>query len=571
MRKCALMTTMAVLTVLGVLAPAAGAAGGAQQWLSRYDGPGHSSDVAHSIAASPDGSKVYVTGTSHGTFASAQDYGTVAYDAKTGAQLWVARYDFRPDCCGVDRAVALALSPDGRRLYVTGESGNAPVTTTVAYDAATGAQLWVARSSVAAPPSAIVVSRDGASVYVAGTSGFNDYSTLAYDAATGAQRWSASYDGAAHGNDGAAAVGVSPDGTRVFVTGTSEEVAHPRVRAATTIAYDAANGSQRWIDHLSVNDLGSGKALAVAPNGARVYITGDANGQPATVGFDAATGNRLWMDVSSNGGGTAIATNPGGTRVYTTGARTVARDAASGQEVWNTLVTAPGSDLARVRGLAVSSDGARVYITGTNTSTATAEDYATVGYDASNGAAAWTASYNGPASSSDLALGLAVSPDASRVFVTGSSIDQQSDYATIAYDTGVSAGRAVPVDVRPSQCPNPLKLSSTQALTIAIAGTSTLDARQIDPASVRIEGVASVGKSLGDVTTPYVPYTGKTRADQCAAAGHDGIGDLALQFSIPSLAAALGPHRAGETVVLHMRGSLKDGTPIVGEDVVVIG
>src|SRR3954452_1005413 len=324
MRRRAMTATIAVLIGFGMLAPAAGATGGTQQWLSRYDGTGHSGDEAYSVATSPDGSKVYVTGTSHGAFASGQDYATVAYDAKSGAQLWVARYDFRPDCCGVDRAVALALSPDGRRLYVTGESGNAPVTTTVAYDAATGTQLWVARSSVAAPPSAIVVSRDGASVYVAGTSGFNDYSTLAYDAATGAQRWSASYDGAAHGNDGAAGVGVSPDGTRVFVTGTSEEVARPRVRAATTIAYDAANGSQRWIDHLSVNDLGSGKPLAVARKGARVSSSGDANGQAATVGFDARPRNRLWMDVSSNGGGTAIATNPGGTRVYTTGARTVA-------------------------------------------------------------------------------------------------------------------------------------------------------------------------------------------------------------------------------------------------------
>src|SRR3954467_2858253 len=103
MRKRAMTATIAVLIGFGMLAPAAGAAGGAQQWLSRYDGPGHSSDVAHSIAASPDGSKVYVPGTSHRLVASAQDYGTVASDAKTGAQLWVARYAFPPDWYAVDR------------------------------------------------------------------------------------------------------------------------------------------------------------------------------------------------------------------------------------------------------------------------------------------------------------------------------------------------------------------------------------------------------------------------------------------------------------------------------------
>src|SRR3954452_20299843 len=571
MRRRAMTATIAVLIGFGMLAPAAGATGGTQQWLSRYDGTGHSGDEAYSVATSPDGSKVYVTGTSHGAFAAGQDYATVAYDARSGAQLWVARYDFHADCCGVDRAVALALSADGQRLYVTGESGNGPVTTTVAYDAANGAQQWVARSGVGGPPAAITVSRDGARVYVVGTSGFKDYATLAYDATTGAQLWTAAYDGAAHGDDRAAAIGVSPDGTRVFVAGTSTEALGPRVLAGTTIAYDASNGVQRWIYHRSVNNNGSAQALAVDPRGTRVYVTGSSNGLPETIGLDAATGVSQWMTAAVNGGGGAIATSPGGTTVYVTGRNTVAYDSASGQERWNTVVTAPGTDLARTRGIVVSSDGARVYITGTNTITAGAEDYATVAYDTSNGAAAWTARYDGPASKTDLAYALAVSPDGTRLFVTGST-DQLSDYATIAYDTGIGSATAtaVPVDVRPSQCPNPLKLSSTQDLTIAIAGTSTLDPRQIDPASVRIEGVAPIGKSLSDVTTPYAPYTGKTRGDQCSAPGPDGIGDLALRFSIPSLAAALGPRSSGEAVVLHLRGSLKDGTPIAGEDVVVI-
>jgi DNA-binding beta-propeller fold protein YncE len=68
-RRTARATRIAVgltLAVLGIAAPSASAAGGSQLWLARYDGPGHGSDEAQSVAVSPDGTKVYVTGTSQG-------------------------------------------------------------------------------------------------------------------------------------------------------------------------------------------------------------------------------------------------------------------------------------------------------------------------------------------------------------------------------------------------------------------------------------------------------------------------------------------------------------------------
>jgi hypothetical protein len=130
---------------------------------------------------------------------------------------------------------------------------------------------------------------------------------------------------------------------------------------------------------------------------------------------------------------------------------------------------------------------------------------------------------------------------------------------------------AVPLDVRPDQCPNKLKLGSTEALNVAVAGTATFDVRQIDRASLRLEGVAPPTNALSDVTTPYSPYTGRTRPDQCVSAGPDGIRDLGLKFSNQAVVAALGAgHHAGDVVVLHLTGSLKDGTPIAGEDVVVL-
>jgi hypothetical protein len=71
----------------------------------------------------------------------------------------------------------------------------------------------------------IGVSPDGTSVFVTGESfvgGSSDYVTQAYSAADGIRRWSRRYDGPAHGLDVAADLAVSPDGTSVFVTGASE-------------------------------------------------------------------------------------------------------------------------------------------------------------------------------------------------------------------------------------------------------------------------------------------------------------------------------------------------------------
>jgi DNA-binding beta-propeller fold protein YncE len=434
----------------------------------------------------------------------------------------------------------------------------------------------------------VAVSGDGTRVYVTGTrSGPVDYATLAYDAATGAQVWSASYNGAASRDDRASGLGVSPDGSRLYVTGTSQESSSPKVIAATTIAYDAATGSQGWIDHFSVT--GSGRATAVALNadGSRLFVTGEsgAPSAPTTLAYATPTGTRLWSAryTGAAGTGVAVAPSPDGARVFTTGwtagavsgavdYTTLGYDAATGTQSWASVYPSPVNGENRVRAIGVSPDGSLVFVTGGSAGAAGSYDYATLAYRATDGVQAWLARYDGPLNRDDYAYSLAVSPDGARVFVTG-TIDQFSDYGTIAYDSGVvprPMALAVPVDVLPDQCPNRLKLASTETLSVAIAGTAGFDVRSVNPATVRLEGVAPLRSSLSDVTTPYSPYTGKTSPQQCINPGPDGVRDLALKFSIPSVAAPLAGHRAGDVVVLHLTGSLKDGTPFGGEDVVVL-
>src|SRR5215469_11778602 len=121
------------------------AAPGAQLWLSRYDGRAHTYPVPTAIAASPDGSAVFVTGWSR-YHSAPSDYATVGYDSATGRQLWARSYAGPGK--SFDEAAAIAVSPDGRTVFVTGISGiygARSAYATIAYNASTGRQLWLRR------------------------------------------------------------------------------------------------------------------------------------------------------------------------------------------------------------------------------------------------------------------------------------------------------------------------------------------------------------------------------------------------------------------------------------------
>src|SRR5206468_789061 len=118
---------------------------GVKLWAARYNGPGNGDDDATALGVSPDGSKVFVTGSSLGSTINI-DYATIAYDAATGAKLWAARYNGPAN--GGDSANALRVSADGTKVFVTGYSTGSTSDldyATLAYDAATGVELWVKR------------------------------------------------------------------------------------------------------------------------------------------------------------------------------------------------------------------------------------------------------------------------------------------------------------------------------------------------------------------------------------------------------------------------------------------
>jgi WD40 repeat protein len=385
---------------------------GAEVWVARY-GTNSSEEIGRVVHLSPDGSRVFVTGV------SARDYLTTAYDAATGAELWAARYD--GPLQSTDNVHALAVSPNGSRVFVTG------------------------------------VSYGGSTNY--------DYATVAYDAATGAQVWVRRYNDPGNGIDSAYALAVSPDGSEVFVTGSSEggstDVDY------VTIAYRAATGRRVALARYNSteNGIDSAYALAVSPNGSRVFVSGrsyrlTSDADYATVAYDASTWNRLWLARYDGPGHDydaplGLGVSPDGSQVFVTGQSwggstsydyaTLAYDSSTGMEEWAMRYDGPGRDYDAARSLAVSPDGSKVFVTGESSGGSTDADYATVAYAASNGVELWVVRYNGPGNGRDDAAALSASPDGSMIFVTGRSRGSttRSDYATVAYATPTGSERWV--------------------------------------------------------------------------------------------------------------------------------
>jgi hypothetical protein len=104
---------------------------------------------------------------------------------------------------------------------------------------------------------------------------------------------------------------------------------------------------------------------------------------------------------------------------------------------------------------------------------------------------------------------------------------------------------------------------------VAILG-GTIDISLIDPSSIRLEGVWPERNSVEDVTAPHFPFIGRTSPEGCTEAGPDSFEDLTLKFKAKDILSALRPVSPGDIRVLHVTGTLMDGTPLEGEDVVII-
>jgi hypothetical protein len=431
---------------------------GATRWVARYNGPGNGVDYGDAIAASPDGTRVFITGR---TFeASFGDYVTVAYAAATGTELWSTRYD--GPGAGDDEARSIAVSPDGSKVFVSGSSYGGPATgfdyATVAYDAPTGAQLWVARYDGPEHQDddafAIAVGSDGRKVFVTGGSGGAHYATVAYSASTGGRLWTSRYAGIVPGSlNSARALAVSPDATRVFVTGWSYGDSAAAMDYST-VAYRASSGGKLWIRRY--NGPGGGDddphSIAVGGDGKTVFVTGFSPGTTgldfATIAYYASTGATRWLTRYHGAAfvlhaAPSIAATKDGTKVFVTGSRagtttgadyaTIAYRGSTGARLWERRYAGSGADW--VHSVAVNGDGTKVFVTGESYG-GTTTDYngLTFAYAAANGGQLWWRRYDGLGHGYDAFL--AIATGGTKVFVTGETYTGATagfDAVTVAY------------------------------------------------------------------------------------------------------------------------------------------
>lgn len=413
-----------------------------QIWLRAYDGPGHGNDVAE--AAAHAGGKMFVTGGSYvGSGSSAgYDCTTVAYDGGSGKQLWASRYGPGVSAGGI----GIVASRDGTKVFVSATSDRQDSSNqdyvTIAYSAASGERLWVSRYETAEAhdvPTAIGLKSDGSMLFVTGSSGGsingpNEYQTVAYNTATGQRLWVRRYSGIGDPYNVASSLALDKNGTRVVVTGTSNDsgtVSSPTYADYATVAYDGATGQQLWVRRYNDPANGDDSARAVTVAGGKAVVTGESfqqvNFDYQTVAYDLATGATVWersYNLREEDSANAIVARSDGTMVFVGGSAGVVAYSGAGTQLWAST-------------LGLETDAYSLILNGAGKLIAAGRHFSVEGYDASTGAVLWaTVDYDQGCGDSTWANSVAANGTGSKVFVTGVAcqpVGVHTDYRTVAY------------------------------------------------------------------------------------------------------------------------------------------
>ncbi|MGH2753177.1 MAG: PQQ-binding-like beta-propeller repeat protein [Actinomycetota bacterium] len=451
-------------------------------WLARWGSPDvHSFPT--SIAVSRDGDLVLVSGSWRTDQVAADGHlTTIAFDADDGDIVWTANYDGPGN--GTDNARDLVVSPDGRTVYIAGISAGRDNSdldyAVVAYDVGSGRELWVTRwdgigKGNSDSPFAIDVNSRGDMLYLTGWSYGegefnNDYGTIAVDISgddAGRIVWSARYDGVGvRAPDLASALTVSPDDKTVFVTGMSDDVeGGPPFEVNygfATVAYDALSGAQLWESRKQWPEsrFNAPNALTVDPSGRRLVVTGQAGLGELDFG-------------------------------------TVAYDPQNGEEVWSDRYGLEEYDFEFAKEAVMDPRGDTVYVTGVSAKSppgtsgvvlyAPNADQLTIAYDVMTGQKRWLARFNPSVTDYVSTQSMAISPDATKIYLAASIDDQNWDNDGDDVDAGIIAyeiGAGIPIPPPPAT----LEFSDSSDTRGQYSDETTIEARLTEPSGAPIAG-----------------------------------------------------------------------------------
>ncbi|MBI3851739.1 MAG: tandem-95 repeat protein [Verrucomicrobia bacterium] len=372
-------------------------ASGTLVWSANYNGPGTGNDVARALAVDAFGD-VIVTGVSAG-LTSGDDYATIKYDGRTGAQLWVQRFD--GPASGLDQATAIGLDTNGN-VFVTGVSAALANKdfATIKYAGTNGSPIWTNRYNGPGngddQPYALVVDASGNPIVTGaspGSASGDDYATVKYNGANGGQVWASRYNGPGNSTDTGRALALDAGGN-VYVTGSSRGSASGDDYA--TIRYRGTDGFAVWTNRFNGTSNATDVARAIAVDSAtNVVVTGYS--QNTGTGDDFTT-------IKYNG--------------------------ATGAGIWTNKYSAGLNDQATALAVDQAND---VFVTGISSNAVSGMDFAIVKYD-SAGTAVWTNRLTGPGNTTDAPVAIAF--DRLRnVYVSGYSDGGVSglDYLTVRY------------------------------------------------------------------------------------------------------------------------------------------
>ncbi len=329
---------------------------------------------AEAVSVTPDGRHLYVVGSADGgwiaTFTRAAASGTLGVVAVTSG-------DVAGDADGVSGAEAMAASPDGRHLYVASSYDRVSA---FSRSATTGKLQAIASYGDSDGfeglnnAESVAVSPDGRNVYVA--SRWPDHAVVvtARDTDTGELDYLETHFDGVGGVDGlfyAAAVTVSPDGRNVYVASYGDD-------AVVVFTRDLTTGRLSFLEAYfegvgGVTGLLSARNVIVSPDGEHVYAV--SYGEDAVVAFDrdAGTGELEFIEAHFNGvdGVTGLAGTPYGMAVssdgrylYIASSGAVAafvRDVATGKL---SFLEAHFEGVSSAQSLTLHPDGEVVYVFG---------------------------------------------------------------------------------------------------------------------------------------------------------------------------------------------------------------